>query len=274
LFLLISFVKVKKIIIDMKGTDILFAKLLEIMDELRANCPWDKKQTFESIRHLTIEETYELSDAIIDKKYDNIKQELGDLLLHIVFYSKIASEKDLFTINDVIESISNKLINRHPHIYGDVVVSNSEDVKSNWESIKMKEGKKSVLSGVPPSLPAMVKAYRIQEKARGIGFDWEAPHQVWDKVEEEMAELKKEVEDNESAEKIEGEFGDLLFALINYARFIGVNPEDALERTNKKFIKRFQYLEAKAAALGRRLKDMSLEEMDVFWEEAKNGLDG
>jgi len=246
-----------------------FSRLLEIMDTLRAKCPWDKKQTFESIRHLTIEETFELSEAILDKNYNNIKQELGDLLLHIVFYSKIASEQNLFEIDDVINSIVSKLITRHPHIYGDVEVSNAEDVKSNWEHIKMKEGKKSVLSGVPKTLPALVKAYRIQEKVKGVGFDWEKPEQVWDKVKEEMDELRIEVKKKSSTERIEDEFGDLLFALINYARFIEINPEDALEKTNRKFIKRFMYLEEKTRDLGKKLKDMSLDEMDVFWEEAK-----
>ena len=246
-----------------------FSNLLKIMDELRAKCPWDKKQTFESIRHLTIEETYELSEAIIEKKPDDIRQELGDLLLHIVFYSKIASESNLFDIEDVINEISAKLVNRHPHIYSDVIVENEDQVKSNWESIKMKEGKKSVLSGVPKSLPALVKAYRIQEKVKGIGFDWEESHQVWDKVKEELDELNEEVEAGSPLDKIENEFGDVLFSLINYARFIGVNPEDALERTNQKFSKRFMYLENKAVEIGRKLKDMSLSEMDVFWEESK-----
>ncbi len=246
-----------------------FSKLLEIMDELRASCPWDKKQTFESIRHLTIEETYELSEAILDKDYSGIKQELGDLLLHIVFYSKIASEQNLFEIDDVIKGINTKLINRHPHIYSDVVAEDVEQVKSNWENIKMKEGKKSVLSGVPKSLPALVKAYRIQEKVKGVGFDWEEPHQVWDKVEEEISELKSEINNKSTKDKIEDEFGDLLFALINYARFIGVNPEDALEKTNRKFIKSFIYLEEKAKEMGRKLKDMSLSEMDIYWEQAK-----
>lgn len=254
----------------MPNSEELFGKLLAIMDELRAKCPWDKKQTFESIRHLTIEETYELSDAILDKKHDGIRQELGDLLLHIVFYSKIASEKELFTIADVIEGINAKLINRHPHIYGDVEANDAEQVKSNWEKIKLKEGKKSVLSGVPVSLPALVKAYRVQEKVKGVGFDWEEPHQVWDKVVEEMNELKVEIENGSPAERIEDEFGDLLFALVNYARFIDINPEDALERTNKKFIKRFMYLENKAKEIGKHLKDMSLSEMDVYWEEAKS----
>jgi len=246
-----------------------FNSLLSIMDELRAKCPWDKKQTFESIRHLTIEETYELSEAIIEKKYDDIRQELGDLLLHIVFYSKIASELKLFDIEDVIKGINAKLVNRHPHIYSNVIAENADQVKSNWENIKMKEGKKSVLSGVPKSLPALVKAYRIQEKVRGIGFDWEESHQVWDKVLEELNELNEEVKEGRPIEKIENEFGDVLFSLINYARFIGVNPEDALEKTNQKFSKRFMYLENKANEIGKKLKDMSLSEMDVFWEEAK-----
>lgn len=246
-----------------------FERLLDIMDELRAKCPWDKKQTFESIRHLTIEETYELSEAILEKNYDDIKKELGDLLLHIVFYAKIGNEKQAFDIEQVIDGINEKLIRRHPHIFSDTKVKDAEQVKVNWEKIKMEEGKHSVLSGVPLSLPALVKAYRIQDKAKGIGFDWEKPHQVWDKVEEEMKELLTEVNNNASLEKIENEFGDLLFALINYARFIGVNPEDALEKTNKKFIKRFIYLETEARKKGKSLNNMSLAEMDVFWEEAK-----
>ncbi len=246
-----------------------FGHLLDIMDELRAKCPWDKKQTIESLRHLTIEETYELADAILEEDMDEIKKELGDLMLHIVFYAKIAEEKQAFDIQDVLEGINEKLINRHPHIYGDVKVKDDEEVKENWEKIKMKEGKKTVLSGVPASLPAMVKAYRIQDKARGVGFDWEKPHQVWDKVQEELNELKQEVEKQASPQKIEEEFGDLLFALINYARFIDVNPENALERTNKKFIRRFNYLEEKTNAANRDMHKMSLDEMDVFWNEAK-----
>ncbi|MFO8066974.1 MAG: nucleoside triphosphate pyrophosphohydrolase [Bacteroidales bacterium] len=247
-----------------------FSRLIEIMDELRENCPWDKKQTFDSLRHLTIEETYELADAIIEKDMDEIKKELGDLILHIVFYSKIASENNSFTLKDVLESINSKLIRRHPHIYSDVHVDNDEQVKENWEKIKLKEGaKKKVLSGVPASLPAMIKAYRIQEKARGVGFDWEKPEQVWEKVQEELQELKTEVESGESPEKIEEEFGDFLFALINYSRFIDVNPENALERTNKKFIHRFEHLEKNAKENGKDMKKMSLAEMDVFWEEAK-----
>jgi XTP/dITP diphosphohydrolase len=246
-----------------------FSDLLQIMDELRAKCPWDKKQTIESLRHLTIEETYELADAIIENDLNEIKKELGDLLLHIVFYSKIAEEQNAFDIKDVIESINEKLITRHPHIYGDVKVENDEQVKENWEKIKMQEGRKQVLAGVPKSLPAMVKAYRIQDKARGVGFDWEQPHQVWDKVQEELNELKHEVETNASPRKIEEEFGDLLFALINYARFIDVNPENALERTNKKFIRRFEHLELRTKQANKDLHKMTLDEMDVFWNEAK-----
>jgi len=246
-----------------------FLKLLNIMDELREKCPWDKKQTLESIRHLTIEETYELSEAIIEKNYQDIKKELGDLLLHIVFYAKIGSEEQHFNIEDIINSINEKLIRRHPHIFGNKKVKDAEEVKENWEKIKMNEGKRSVLSGVPLSLPAMIKAYRIQDKAKGMGFDWEKPEQVWEKVEEEMKELRAEIDNMAAAEKVENEFGDLLFALINYARFIGVNPEDALEKTNKKFIKRFLYLESKAKENGNSLKTMSLKEMDVFWNEAK-----
>jgi XTP/dITP diphosphohydrolase len=249
-----------------------FNRLLDIMDELREKCPWDQKQTLESLRHLTLEETYELSDAIMEKDLDGIKKELGDLMLHIVFYSRIGSEKGAFGIEDVLEYINEKLIRRHPHIYGDIEVHDANEVKDNWEKIKMKEGRKSVLEGVPHSLPPLVKAYRIQEKASGVGFDWEKPHQVWDKVMEELQELREEVkkgefeENNEATEK---EFGDLLFALVNYARFIGVNPEDALERTNRKFMSRFQHLEKNAMKLGKSLHQMSLEEMDVFWNEAK-----
>ncbi|MDD7887041.1 nucleoside triphosphate pyrophosphohydrolase [Flavivirga sp. 57AJ16] len=245
-----------------------FDRLLTIMDELREQCPWDKKQTMETLRHLTIEETYELGEAILDNDLDEIKKELGDVLLHIVFYSKIGSETNDFDIADVCNGICEKLISRHPHIYGDVKVENEEDVKRNWENLKLKEGKKSVLEGVPKSLPALVKANRIQEKVAGVGFDWEAPHQVWEKVEEELAEFKAEVQSG-NQDAIEGEFGDLIFSMINYARFLNINPENALERTNKKFSKRFQYLEEKAKALNKPLKDMSLSEMDVFWEEAK-----
>ncbi len=247
-----------------------FGKLLKTMDELREQCPWDKKQTLESLRYLTIEETYELSDAILEGDLDSIKKELGDLMLHIVFYARIGSEKQSFDITDVLEYINEKLHTRHPHIYGDVIVKNAKEVKDNWEKIKvMNEGRTSVLGGVPRSLPPLVKAYRIQEKASGVGFDWEKPEQVWEKVIEELHELKNEVDHDGNKSKTEEEFGDLLFALVNYARFIDVNPEDALERTNKKFIRRFQYLEKNAKKLGKSLFDMSLEEMDVFWEEAK-----
>jgi len=246
-----------------------FARLLEIMDDLRSQCPWDRAQTLESLRYLTIEETYELSDAILENKLQELKGELGDLMLHIVFYAKIAQEKGEFEIADVLEGICDKLVTRHPHIYGDVVARDAQTVKENWEKIKLSQGKRSVLQGVPLSLPAMVKAYRIQEKARGVGFDWEQPHQVFDKVREELEELNHEVTASHDLRKIENEFGDLLFALVNYSRFIGVNPEDALERTNRKFIRRFQYLENKARDAGRSLHDMSLEEMDVYWEEAK-----
>ncbi|MEN9929272.1 MAG: Nucleoside triphosphate pyrophosphohydrolase [Bacteroidota bacterium] len=245
-----------------------FGRLLDIMDDLRAKCPWDMKQTLESLRHLTIEETYELGDAILDNDLQEIKKELGDLLLHIVFYSKIGSETNDFDMADVCNEICEKLIHRHPHIYGDVVVQDEEEVKRNWEKLKLKEGKKSVLEGVPKGLPALVKASRIQDKVKGVGFDWEESHQVWDKVEEEINEFKQEVAlGNQDA--MEAEFGDVLFSLINYARFVHINPEDALERTNKKFIKRFQYLENKAGQLGKSLADMTLAEMDVFWEEAK-----
>lgn len=246
-----------------------FARLLKIMDELREQCPWDRKQTLESLRLLTIEETYELSDAILENNLDDLKKELGDLLLHMVFYAKIASEKKAFDIADVLNGICEKLIHRHPHIYGDVKVDNEEEVRQNWEQLKLKEGNKSVLSGVPKSLPAIVKAYRIQEKASGIGFDWEEPYQVWEKVEEEIQELQIETQKNNNSEKIKDEFGDLLFALINYARFLEIDPEAALERTNKKFIKRFTYLEEKAKEQNKKLSDMTLAEMDVFWEEAK-----
>ncbi|OUR92267.1 nucleoside triphosphate pyrophosphohydrolase [Flavobacteriales bacterium 34_180_T64] len=246
-----------------------FERLLIIMDELREQCPWDRKQTMESLRHLTIEEVYELGDAILDKDLDEVKKELGDVLLHIVFYAKIGSETKTFDIADVCHSISDKLIERHPHIYGDVKVDNEEDVKRNWEQIKLKEkGKTSVLQGVPKSLPAMVKANRIQDKVAGVGFDWEQPEQVWEKVEEELLEFKSEVAQNNS-DRMESEFGDVLFSLINYARFLKINPENALERTNKKFTKRFQYLEKKAKSLNKSLHEMSLSEMDVFWEEAK-----
>lgn len=251
-----------------------FDRLLTIMDDLREKCPWDKKQTLESLRHLTIEETYELSDAILEGDMQEIKKELGDIMLHMVFYSKIGSETGDSDVSEVLHAISEKLIARHPHIYGDTKVENDQDVKENWEKLKLKEkGNKSVLGGVPNSLPALVKAMRIQEKARGVGFDWEEKQQVWGKVEEEMQEFKEhfnaETAETIDAEKAEAEFGDLLFSLVNYARFIDLNPETALERTNKKFIKRFQYLESKAKDLNKNLADMTLTEMDVFWEEAK-----
>ncbi len=245
-----------------------FNRLLDIMDDLREKCPWDKKQTMESLRHLTIEETYELGDAILDNNLNEIKKELGDVLLHIVFYAKIGSETNNFDIADVCNGICEKLISRHPHIYGNVNVKNADDVKRNWENLKLKEGKTSVLEGVPNSLPALVKANRIQDKVAGVGFDWEHPNQVWEKVEEEILELKTEINKGHT-DAIESEFGDVLFSMVNYARFLKINPENALERTNKKFIKRFKYLEAKAKALNKPLKDMTLSEMDVFWEEAK-----
>ncbi|PRY89955.1 nucleoside triphosphate pyrophosphohydrolase [Mongoliibacter ruber] len=251
-----------------------FDRLLTIMDELREQCPWDQKQTIESLRHLTIEETFELSDAILESNLDEVKKELGDILLHIVFYAKIGSEKGAFDISIVIDSLCDKLIRRHPHIYGDTEAKDEKTVKENWEKIKLKEkGNTSVLGGVPRSLPALIKSMRIQEKARGVGFDWEEKHQVWEKVEEELEEFKTEfnVVDGQEIdkEKATGEFGDLLFSLINYARFIDINPEEALEKTNLKFIKRFQYLEQSAKSSGKKLEDMSLAEMDVFWEEAK-----
>jgi XTP/dITP diphosphohydrolase len=246
-----------------------FNRLLTIMDELRENCPWDQKQTMESLSHLTIEETYELVDSILDKNMDEIKGELGDLLLHIVFYSKIASETNDFDINDVINSICDKLIERHPHIYGDEVVKDEQDVKRNWEKIKLKNGKKTVLQGVPKSLPAMVKATRIQEKVKGVGFDWDNKEQVFDKVKEEFSELHQEIKKTNNHEKIEKEFGDVLFSMINYARFIGVDPESALERTNKKFIGRFNYLEKEIKANKMDFMKMSLEEMDLIWDRSK-----
>ncbi len=245
-----------------------FSRLLDIMDELREKCPWDKKQTLESLRHLTIEETYELADAILENDLPEIKKELGDVLLHIVFYAKIGSEKKAFDIGDVANSISDKLISRHPNIYGNVKIDNVEDVKRNWEQLKLKEGKESVLEGVPKSLPAVVKASRIQEKVAGVGFDWEKPAQVWEKVQEELAELNEEIKAG-NKENTEKEFGDVLFSMINYARFIDVNPENALEKTNKKFINRFQFLEKAAKEEGKELSNMSLTEMDVYWEKSK-----
>jgi XTP/dITP diphosphohydrolase len=247
-----------------------FGRLLEIMDELREGCPWDRKQTFESLRHLTIEEVYELGDAILDGQVDEIKKEIGDVLLHMVFYARIGSESGAFDIGDSLHFICDKLIQRHPHIYGDVQVKDDQEVKSNWEKLKLQEGKTSVLEGVPRSLPAMVKAQRIQDKARGVGFDWEHEGQVWDKVNEELGEFKEEADKGTDPARIEAEFGDVLFSLINYARFKGINPEDALERTNKKFIRRFQYLETESIREGKVLGEMSLEEMDVYWNRSKD----
>jgi XTP/dITP diphosphohydrolase len=248
-----------------------FDRLLTIMDELREQCPWDKKQTLESLRHLTIEETYELSDSILEGNLPEVKKELGDLALHIVFYARIASETGQFDIADVLNGICEKLISRHPHIYSDAKADTEEKVKQNWEQLKLKEGNKSVLGGVPVSLPALVKAMRIQEKARSAGFDWEEKNQVWEKVEEEMEEFKEAFTDENhlQLEEAEKEFGDLLFSLVNYARFVNINPETALERTNKKFIKRFNFLEAEARKAGKSLQDMTLAEMDVYWEQAK-----
>ena len=252
----------------MKNKAKAFIRLVEIMDRLREECPWDKKQTIDSLRYLTIEEMYELSDAILDKNMDEIKKELGDLMLHIVFYSRIASEKKHFDITDVLDSISDKLIHRHPHIYGDVVANDVKQVKENWEKLKLKEGKKSVLEGVPKSLPAIVKAYRIQEKVRGIGFDWQNKNQVWDKFQEEIEEFQREEKKNDS-EKMEEEFGDVLFSLVNYSRFVNINPEDALEKTNKKFIRRFQFMEQKIKEDGLDLSKLSFEQMNSFWDMAK-----
>jgi XTP/dITP diphosphohydrolase len=251
-----------------------FGRLLTIMDELRENCPWDKKQTIESLRHLTIEETYELSDAIINGDMQEIKKEIGDIMLHLVFYARIASETNSFDISDVLNSLADKLVERHPHIYGDVIANDEETVKANWEKIKLSKGNKSVLEGVPKSLPALVKAIRIQDKARGVGFDWNKKEEVWLKVEEEMKEFKDEfnTQSNEaiSKEKATAEFGDLLFSLVNFARFIDIDPEEALERTNKKFIKRFQFLETESAKEGKKMGEMTLAEMDTYWEKAKS----
>jgi XTP/dITP diphosphohydrolase len=247
-----------------------FERLLTIMDDLREKCPWDKKQTLESLRHLTIEETYELADAILDNDMSELKGEIGDLMLHMVFYSKIASEQNAFDITDVLNAICDKLVHRHPHIYGDVVAEDEATVKANWEKLKLKEGKNSVLEGVPKSLPALVKAARIQEKVRGIGFDWDNQEQVWEKVQEELNELKFEVD--QKTDRIESEFGDVMFSMINYARFIGVNPESALERTNKKFIRRFSAMEVLISSEKKVLSDMNLEEMDVYWEKAKQQI--
>jgi MazG family protein len=251
-----------------------FDRLLTIMNELRENCPWDKKQTLETLRHLTIEETYELSDSILDGNLNEVKKELGDLMLHNIFYARIAEEKNAFNVADVLNSICDKLIERHPHVYGDVEAADEKTVKENWEKIKLRTGNKSVLEGVPKSLPALVKAIRIQDKARGVGFDWEKKEQVWEKVEEEMQEFKKEfnVESDEAInkERALAEFGDLLFSLVNYARFINIDPEEALERTNKKFIKRFQYLETESAKDGKQMGEMTLEEMGKYWNRAKS----
>ena len=245
-----------------------FERLLDIMDELREQCPWDRKQTFESLRHLTIEETYELGDAILNNDLQEIKKELGDLLLHIVFYAKIGSEQNAFDIGDVANEICDKLINRHPHIYGDTKVDDADQVIKNWESIKLKEGRNSVLEGVPKSLPALVKAFRIQEKAAGVGFEWDNAKDVLDKVKEEITEFNQEVED-QNHDKMEDEFGDVIFSLINYARYLNINPELALERTNKKFIKRFKYIEESAKNEGKIINELTLDQMEVFWNKAK-----
>ena len=250
-----------------------FLRLVEIMDELREQCPWDRKQTIESLRSLTIEELYELADAITEKDWKGIKEELGDLMLHILFYSRIGKEQEQFTLQQVIEGISEKLISRHPHIYGDVVVRNEEDVKQNWEKLKLREGKKSVLGGVPAALPAVVKAARLQEKARQVGFEWDNKEQVWDKVKEEMDELKEVVKGN-NQDEIENELGDVLFSLINYARFLRVDAESALEKTNKKFIRRFREMERRAIESGKELSEMSLEEMDAIWDAIKKQTRG
>lgn len=255
-----------------------FLRLVSIMDDLREKCPWDKKQTVQSLRHMTIEETYELADAITDEDWKGIREELGDLLLHIVFYAKIGAEENKFSLEEVINGISEKLIARHPHIYGDVKVNDEEDVKRNWEKLKLKEGKESILSGVPKSLPATVKAMRLQEKAKQVGFEWENKEQVWEKVEEETAELKAAVSDWQSGDdkdsaiqhkKAEEEFGDLVFSLINYARFLRIDAENALEVTNKKFIRRFTEMEKQAATKGKNLADMTLVEMDSIWDSIK-----
>lgn len=248
-----------------------FGRLLEIMEELRAKCPWDKEQTLESLRTLTIEETYELADSIVDNDLDGIREELGDLMLHLVFYAKIGQEMERFTITEVLDGINKKLVYRHPHIFGEVKVSDAREVERNWEKLKLSENQnKTVLGGIPSSLPAMIKAYRIQDKARGVGFDWEHRDQVWDKVAEEISELQAEIRNEASQERIEAEFGDVLFSLINAARLFGVNPENALEKTNLKFIRRFNYLEQKSKNSGKSFRKMSLEEMDRYWEEAKN----
>lgn len=246
-----------------------FKRLLDIMDDLRAKCPWDKKQTLESLRYLTLEEVYELSDAILSADMEEVKKELGDVMLHLVFYAKIASESNRFDITDVLNGICDKLVHRHPHIYGDVKVASEEEVKANWEKLKLKEGKKSVMEGVPKSLPAMVKSIRIQEKARGMGFDWDNKQQVWQKVKEEIEEFEIEQKAKDS-QKSQEEFGDLLFSLINYSRFVSINPEDALERTNKKFIKRFQYMESQLEKESLKMEDLTLDQLDEYWNKAKS----
>jgi XTP/dITP diphosphohydrolase len=257
---------------DIEEKKIEFGKLLQVVYELREKCPWDMNQTWESLRSLTIEELYELTDAIIDKNYDEIEKETGDVLLHVLFYAMIGEEEGKFDIGTISNRLRNKLIVRHPHIYGDVKVDTADDVKRNWEQIKLKEGHKSTLTGVPASLPSLVKAVRLQDKASAVGFDWSDKKDVWEKVKEEMEELRAETETMEAGhEKIEAEFGDLLFSLINYARFIGVNPDNALERTNRKFIHRFNYLESEVNAQGKKLHDLTLEEMDVYWNKAKSG---
>ena len=246
-----------------------FSRLLDIMDNLREKCPWDRKQTFQSLRHLTIEETYELGDAILENNYEEIKKELGDLLLHIIFYAKIGSEKKVFDITDIANQISEKLIRRHPHIYGNLKAYDADEVSSNWEIIKLNEGKKSVLDGVPKALPALVKAYRVQEKASSVGFDWDDIDGVLNKVEEELEELRIELTEKK-IDNIESEFGDLLFSLINYARFLKINPENALEKTNRKFIKRFKYIESSANKVEKKINELSKEEFDFFWQKAKS----
>ena len=246
-----------------------FKRLLDIMDELREKCPWDKKQTMESLRYLTLEEVYELSDAILENNKLDIKNELGDIMLHLVFYSKIAQEDSDFNITDVLNTICDKLISRHPHIYGDVKIKNDNDILENWEKLKLKEGRNSVLDGVPKSLPSMVKAVRIQEKVKGVGFDWENKNKVWEKVQEELHELKHEIDEG-NVDKIKDEFGDFIFSLINYSRFLKINPEDSLERTNKKFIKRFQKMENQILKDGKKLINMNINEMDVYWEKVKS----
>ena len=246
-----------------------FERLLEILGTLRTDCPWDKKQTMLSLRPLSIEELYELTDAILDEDMQEVQKELGDVMMHLVFYARIAEEAGAFDIVDVLNGVCDKLIQRHPHIYGDIALNDAEAVKQNWEKIKLKEGNRSVLSGVPKSLPALVKAYRIQDKVRGVGFDWENSEQVWDKVQEELQEFRQEVEAGKSKAALEGEFGDLLFALINYGRFLDINPENALDRTNKKFIKRFTYIEEQARSTGHKIQDISLDTMNLYWEAAK-----